>query len=215
MNKVMASPVSTLPPGWSVPPEETWLPRARKPLLPPGEGNAHDVVPLVWLVAAHGGAGVSTLCQWWDFVGDATRQWPECDSYPVALVVAKATMEGLSAADTQVRSAVAGATSCLLLGVVVVETLPRLPRRVSHRLTSLEATVEYAGGHMWRIPYYAGIIEVMIADLPTWSLDEEPVEQGSRHRPRRGDVASQVPQVVRDVGRLIAQEAIRLLRDKP
>lgn len=107
---------SALPPGWSVPPREEWLPCRGEPLLVAGEGNSHDVVPLVWLVAAHGGAGVSTLCQWWDFVGDAGRMWPDKDTYPAACLVAKATMESLGACDKQVRSVVAGATACLFFG---------------------------------------------------------------------------------------------------
>ncbi len=32
--------------------------------------------PAVWLVGAHGGAGVSTLAHYWDFAGDARQQWP-------------------------------------------------------------------------------------------------------------------------------------------
>lgn len=204
---------SSLPPGWSIPPSEQWIPRAATSILAAGEGNRHDVVPLVWLVAAHGGAGVSTLCQWWDFVGDADGRWPEKDTYPTVVVVAKTTMESLGACDTQVRSVVAGATTCVFLGVVVVDPQPRLPRRVEHRLTSLAATVEYAGGRLWRIPYYAGLVEVLVAELPTWSLGG-PEEVAARHSRRRfrEDVTQVVPEAVRQVGREIAEAALGCLR---
>lgn len=201
---------SALPPGWSVPPREEWLPCRGEPLLVAGEGNSHDVVPLVWLVAAHGGAGVSTLCQWWDFVGDAGRMWPDKDTYPAACLVAKATMESLGACDKQVRSVVAGATACLFLGVVIVDPLPKLPRRVQHRVSSLVATVEYAGGRVWRIPYCAGLVEVVIADLPTWSLSSCP--PAGKLRRWRGDVTCDIPDVVARVGFEIAQEAMKRLR---
>ncbi len=57
--------------------------------------------PAVWLLGAHGGSGVSTLAQYWDFADDAQRQWPcgnarEIES-PYAVVVCRETIQACPA----------------------------------------------------------------------------------------------------------------------
>ena len=52
-------------------------------LAPEGEMD-----PLIWLVAAHGGAGATYLAHALAPFGDAGQQWPVHDKYPWCVIVA-------------------------------------------------------------------------------------------------------------------------------
>ena len=113
--------------------------------------------PMVWLVGAHGGAGVTTLSLQLGMAGDSRRAWPGGfeDESPYAVVVASETLHGLIAAHhllVQHRARGAGNSECL--GLITRQAVPawtdkRMPREVHEKLKLVSAA---ADAH-WRIDW--------------------------------------------------------------
>lgn len=174
-------------------------------LIPVWEGpvplRRHQSPPMVWLVGAHGGAGVSTLAHQLGMAGDAYRRWPSGrftdQESPLVLVVAAEHASGLDAASRLLRQHLSGQGSAAqLLGLVTVgASRGKLPQSLNYRLR----TVCDIAPHTWRIPFIEGYHAHTPDELPVWSPDEQIV------RPRRSDPTKiLIPEVEQLGGDLIA-----------
>lgn len=158
--------------------------------------------PGLWLLGAHGGAGVSTLCRWVGPAGDAQRQWPggHGRQSPFVVVVTEESVAGMNRAHGLVRQYATGGAGehARLLGVATVARVPgRRPQQVRQRrdvLAGLLAQISGGNARMWAIPFVAGLNTLELADLPVWSLGQEPTTK-RRPAPREA-----VPATVADFG---------------
>lgn len=138
----------------------------------------------VWLLAAHGGAGVSTLCQWVSRAGDAVGRWPggHGQQSPFVIIVAEESVRGLARAHALARQYAANAAgpTAHLLGVVTVARVPgKRPQAVRHQRELLTGLVD----QLWSIPFVPGLNELALSDLPSWELGEAPTTK-KRPAPR-------------------------------
>jgi hypothetical protein len=133
---VVAPPVEQRAPVWDEPRYEG--------------GSASEV----WLLGAHGGAGVSSLARAWDFAGDCERRWPAAGQ--AVLIVARAGVAGLAAADALLRQHCVGlAGECRLAGMVVVAARPgRTPTPVRRDLALYGALAP----RVWRVPWHEQLL---------------------------------------------------------
>ena len=82
--------------------------------------------PLFAIVAAHGGAGATTLARWWAHAADSGRAWPASPETTQRVVIAARTcMPGLAAAADRLREWSAG----LAPDGVVIDALVLTPAR--------------------------------------------------------------------------------------
>lgn len=166
-----------------------------------GSGRA----PVAWAVAAHGGAGATTLGRVLAPVGDAGSQWPVHDEFTYCVVVCRSTRTGLDAAQSAVLQAQSGhAAQCQVLGVVIVADAPgRVPKPLVRRELVLEEL-----STVWRVPYLSGIRESNVADLAVWqpqpNAADDDVQRGRR---KKQAVTEDVPQVLAQLGEDIFQAA--------
>ena len=134
--------------------------------------------PAVWLLGAHGGAGVSTLAQYWDFAEDAKHQWPcgtarEVES-PYVVVVCRETIQGLSSAHDLILEHRNRGSACELLGLVTVANAAgAVPKDVRQRRAIVTGAVQ---AH-WSIGWHRFLASAARSSLPTWrALDGVPVQ---------------------------------------
>lgn len=129
--------------------------------------------PLVWLLAAHGGAGVSTLVQQLAPLGDSNRWWPSGsfdDESPFVVVVCRETVEGLSAAHYLLRQYACGmAGKARLVGLLTVAVSARKPAKEIRRL--LDVVQSLAPVH-WQVGWNNDLAAHPIKDLASWSPGE-------------------------------------------
>lgn len=170
-----------------------------------GEGFS----PLVWLVGAHGGAGVTSLAHAIAPFGDAGRQWPAHDEHPWTIIVARTTRDGIEVAHDAALQAQAGnCGDCRVLGVVLVADAPgKTPKAVEQRITVLERVVPT----IWRVDYQPAWRARLIKDLPQWSpLDDEPEPVASKwwqKKKRTEDEPDTIPDTIRSVAEDIIDRA--------
>ena len=134
--------------------------------------------PAVWLLGAHGGAGVSTLARYWDFADDADRGWPcgtdrETES-PYVVVVCRETIEGLGNAHDLILEHRDRGLECELLGLVTVANAAGEPAKDvrQHR-----AIVAGAVHHDWSIGWHRFLSSAARSSLPTWrAVDGVPIQ---------------------------------------
>lgn len=164
--------------------------------------------PGLWLLGAHGGAGVSTLCRWIGPAGDAQGGWPGGHKQsPFVVLVAEESVGALGRAHALVRQyATCGAGShAQLLGVVTVARVPgRRPQQVRQRrdvLAGLLAQTNGGTAHLWSVPFVAGLNTVEVDELPAWSLGDPP---STKKRPSPRDA---VPAAVADLGTELIEAA--------
>lgn len=126
-------------------------------LLPAFEAPATD---RIWLVAAHGGAGCTTVRHSMpDFYADAGRALPVSrDPQTPSMIVlcAMGTGRGLESLRTLLADWDDGKLgSARLLGVAVTMPLPftRMPRQLRKGIL----LVGSAAPHLWRLPYIRGL----------------------------------------------------------
>lgn len=107
-------------------------------------------VSTVWLVGAHGGAGVSTLAKLGDRFADANKRWPQGPNAN-CVVVARTSAHGLLAARSVLSQwAAGGAGSARLIGLILIDDAPgRLPRP----LRDLARVVAGGAPQTWRIAW--------------------------------------------------------------
>lgn len=142
--------------------------------------------PMVWLLGAHGGAGVSTLAHQLGVAGDARRRWPsgrftEQES-PLVLIVAAEHATGLDAASEVLRQHLSGQGSAAhLVGLVTVSQVKgKLPTSLDYRLRTLGDIAP----RMWRIPFVEGYHARTPAELPSWTPGLE-IIRGRRSDPTK------------------------------
>lgn len=159
----------------AVPPD----PERRAQLWARAVTHTQTVPPLVWLLGAHGGAGVSTLAHALAPAGDCARFWPAVleDESPFVVVVAKETIEGLTRAHDLLRQWHCGmaGTRAHLLGLITVAHAPGdAPSAVRRYLD----VIDVAAPARWRVDWQKDWPTTRIADLPVWTPDDEPPAKG-------------------------------------
>ena len=155
--------------------EKHHLDVASMPLCP-----SHLRKPLVWLVGAHGGAGVTSLAAALAPMGDAGRVWPAKDTYRLCVLVGRTTREGLERlhdAALQARAGLAGDVE-VLGAILVADTPGGMPKSLQKKLYALESVVP----RLWRIDYVPAWREALIDELAVWSPLDEPSDSP---RPRK------------------------------
>lgn len=164
-------------------------------------------IPAVWLVGAHGGAGVSTLAHAIAPAGDAGMVWPQGESSQACVVVCRSTAMGLDAAhDALIQASYDPDVAVDVLGLVVVADAPgRTPKALEQKITVISSVA----ARVWRVPYLeAWRLAQSVEALPVWRPgDEVP-------RKRRGRIPPDV--VPPAVGEVAAEmfEAFRVTRRK-
>ena len=105
----------------------------------------------VWLVAAHGGAGVSTIVGLMHRVGDAGGAWPIAGEGQQARVVlvARESWTGLGAARRALTEWVGGRVPVHLEGLLLVAAQPGAPPKELRELAELVRS--QANGAVWRL----------------------------------------------------------------
>lgn len=111
--------------------------------------------PLLWVVGVHGGAGTTTVAQLvGEDVGELTavlpRPVPPNYQRPRVVFVARAHAAGLGALTEMARYWASGQAGIELLGVVVVDDGPKLPK-------SAQAEIKHIGGMvptLWHLPWH-------------------------------------------------------------
>lgn len=177
--------------------------------------DPHQWSPLVWLVGAHGGAGVSTLAHSIAPCGDAGQQWPVHDQFPWCVIVARSTRSGVEAAhDAALQAQVGKAGHCRVLGVILVDDAPgKTPKSVEQKITVVKKVVPM----IWRVPYFPQWREVLNDELPVWSPlddhDDEPQQDHSVARFARKKKTPSALEVVPAIVQTIGQEMIDLARE--
>lgn len=152
--------------------------------------------PAIWLLGAHGGAGVSTLAAQWAPAGDALGGWPAMDTPNFVVIVARMHMTGLEAAHrlcVQHRSGQAG--GCSLLGVVTVAAGPGKP--ASTLANRRELVADAAGAH-WHIDWRPELLTLPPSRLAQW-MPSDPEIDKTTFRKSAG-VTEMVPPQIAQVG---------------
>ncbi|WP_232839697.1 MULTISPECIES: DUF6668 family protein [Nocardia] len=151
--------------------------------------------PLLWLLGAHGGAGVTTLARLLAPAADCARRWPApaAGESPYVLVVARETAIGLAAADALLRQHHAGlAGDSEVVGLVTVAARPgRMPAGIRRDRDLYSGLVE----HLWRVEWHETWMLARHSDLPIWRPgDPEPAKS------RRDDELATAPTDIRTLG---------------
>ena len=126
--------------------------------------------PAVWLLGAHGGAGVSTLVHYLRFAGDSHRQWPcgtarETES-PYVVIVARETSDGLKAAHELIREHHDLGLASELLGLITVASSHRLDKRVRQYRDVVTAPASVPAH--WPIGWQPFLVSAAMGSLPHW-----------------------------------------------
>lgn len=132
--------------------------------------------PLVWLLGATGGAGVSSLTRSLAYAGDCQRGWPGyigdlpgADS-PLVVLVFRTTMHGVERAHSLLLQHAAGGTpeGTHILGVVSVADSDRpLSKPVRNRLAVVESLARSLAGHCWDVPWLEPGGSCLLANFPS------------------------------------------------
>ena len=122
--------------------------------------------PAIWLLGAHGGAGVSTVESMWDPAADSRRGWPAAESAPFVVIVARMHVTGLDAAHRLCLQHQAGEVGgCELLGLVTVAAAPGKPALPLVRRRELVAA---AAGASWHIDWVPDLLTTDPGELASW-----------------------------------------------
>lgn len=137
-----------------------------------------DEIPAFFFLAAHGGAGASTLGHIIAPGCDAHGQWPIDAQYPNVFIVCAATAQGLDAAHVLATQKPEGIN---LLGFIIVShstgRSPRLPKKK----TLLEIS------NVFTLAYSRTVVETPLDQIERW---EPGVKLSRIHRPRASLPAS-------------------------
>ncbi|MGN2642258.1 hypothetical protein ACTD5D_40045 [Nocardia takedensis] len=143
--------------------------------VPGGPGR---VAPLVWLVGAHGGAGVSSVAASIGFAGDAQRRWPtrvgfgDGDDSPLVVLLARTHMAGLAALHHTLLAHLQSRTPAgvHLVGVLTVADSDRpLPTPVAMRRDTVESLARTdLEARTWRLGWVEPWRSLEISQLPRW-----------------------------------------------
>lgn len=182
------------------------LPRHRRLGMwsgPVEHDKAHP--PLLWLLGAHGGAGVSTLAQQIAPAADCGRRWPavEAGESPFVVIVCRETIAGLSAAHDLLRQYHSGHAGdrVRVVGLVACAHKPgRTPKEILRYRHIIDPLVPARG--RWRIDWQDAWPRSALADLPTWTPgDPAPAKSADPLAGIRAfahDVVTQIAAVARE-----------------
>ena len=181
---------------------EAMLPVAEEPLVVAKSGQ---MAPAVWLVAAHGGAGATSLSHVWEPMGDAGQQWPAADEHPWCVVVCRSTKTGLEKAHQAVLQAWADRTGgCEVLGVVVVADAPgKLPKSLARKIAVIEEIVE-----IWHVPYLTELRLAEAEELASWQPGAAAPERRRMTMKRAVPATEKVPAVLAAVAEEVFSSAM-------
>lgn len=170
-------PSSNSVPGWLAVPTAS----DRAPVWDSPVPRASTRPPALWLLGAHGGAGVSTLESLWAPAADSRRGWPSADSAPFVVIVTRLHAAGLDAAHRLCLQHQAGAVGgCELLGLVTVAATPgKHPVSLLRRRELVAA----AAGQSWHIDWVPELLTATLDELATWSPGDEAVQIKRMARP--------------------------------
>lgn len=153
-----------VPAGLRVPPADRQAPIHTDPVAGPGRP------PVMWLLGAHGGAGVSTLARVWAPAGDACGGWPAADRYRSVIVVARTHRTGLAAAHDLLLQAAGGVVGgCTVIGLALV---PDAPGKLPKTLRRGADVVASAAPALWDLPWVPDLRVHTLGDLAPWSPAE-------------------------------------------
>lgn len=149
--------------------------------------------PVVWLVGAHGGAGVSYVAGSIGFAGDAGQRWPGMvglrqglDS-PLVVLVGRTHMHGLAALHTALLSHMHAASPAgvHLLGMLTVADTDRpLSRPAVTRRDTIESLARDLGAVPWRLGWVEPWRSLERHELPSWTPEHGAVRIGERDATR-------------------------------
>ena len=133
------------------------------------------VAPAVWLLGAHGGAGVSTLTRMLGPAADCGRAWPAGvgGESPFVVIVARETIEGLARAHDLLRQFhnPGLGTNTVLLGLITSAHQPgRQPKQIRRYLDVIWDLVPETG--RWRVDWQSDWPLARLSDLPVWVPDD-------------------------------------------
>lgn len=149
--------------------------------------------PLVWLIGAHGGAGVSYLATSISFAGDAGQRWPGMTGLgrgldsPLVVLVARSHMHGLAALHRALLAHMHGATptGVHLAGVVTVADIDRpVSKPVATRRDTVESLARDLGAVPWRLGWVEPWRSLERHELPAWNPEQATVRIGERDATR-------------------------------
>ncbi|WP_429424883.1 DUF6668 family protein [Nocardia sp. GAS34] len=182
----------------TAPPRSRRAPVRRSPYPLTG---AHP--PLFAVVAAHGGAGATTLAQWWAHAADGGRAWPASGETTQRVVIAARTcMPGLASAADRLREWHAG----LAPDGVTVEALvltPMRPGRLPAPVRRYRDTIAELLNHdtVLTIDWHEDLIALEPGELAVYTpSDPAPARRRFRRTP---PLTTSVPPEVYRVGAAI------------
>ncbi|MBJ7287558.1 hypothetical protein [Williamsia sp.] len=189
------SPSSRAVPGARMPPPNRCAQVWEGPV---GRGEFSAEQPLLWLLGAHGGAGVSVLTASIAPAGDCDRTWPdaapETGDSPLVVIVARTHLSGLRRAYDLISQYHAGGTGAYgqLLGVITVADSDR-PLRPEVR-TEL-AVLEAAAPAHWHVGWIEPWRSMTPDQLPSLAPGQ-PLPEDKRDR---RDFSITPPEPIRDL----------------
>lgn len=137
--------------------------------------------PMLWLLGAHGGAGVSTLERVLAPAADTQRRWPAVldGESPFVAIVARETLDGLARAHELLRQHRAGnAGPSRVLGLITCAHQPgRVPLDIRRYRRVIDELVPESG--RWRVGWQPAWPLTQREDLPVWTPDSPYPSRGS------------------------------------
>lgn len=169
-----------------------------------------DRVPIAWAVAAHGGAGATTLASVLAPVADSQGQWPAYDQHPFCVVVCRSTWTGLDAAHSAILQGQSGDTGgCIILGVVIIDDSPgKTPKLLLQRERVLEDLTT-----VWKVPYVRDFRVYAPDELAVWVPGKNSGD-ATRGRRRKKLATKVVPEALVELGQEIFQAACAAYKDQ-
>lgn len=149
--------------------------------------------PVTWAVmGAHGGAGASTLAQWWPQAADSAGAWPGCpDTTQVVVLAARMSMSGLVAAAMRLREwhAQLAPPGVVVLGLVLTPARPgRIPAPVGR---FLDIVAPLVAGSVYPIGWHDDLLMLERCELARCDLDAQ-----APPRRRHADLTAVAPREV-------------------
>lgn len=189
---------------------ESMLRVAEEPI--DGAAGESAMPPAVWLVAAHGGAGATTLAHVWDPMGDAGQMWPAADESPWCVVVCRSTRSGLEQAHQAVLQAWADRTGgCEVLGVVVVADAPgRVPKALARKIAVISEVCQ-----VWHVPYLADLRLHEPSELASWAPGATAPERRRITTKKAASATEEVPAVLATVAEEVFSSALAAHKAQP
>ncbi|NUS43464.1 MAG: hypothetical protein HOQ24_07240 [Mycobacteriaceae bacterium] len=157
-------------------------------------------------MAAHGGAGASTLTRWWPMTADTGGAWPASpDTTQLVVLAARECMPGLAAAATRLREwhAQLAPDGVVVVGLVLSAARPgRVPDPVRRYCDIVSPLV---AGAIYRIGWHDDLVSLERGDLSPYdpSVPRPPAR-------RRAGLASSAPRDVCRAAQQITQSIAEL-----